>query len=321
MAGGPGYDRVVTSAPQPALARLSHERFFEPGWLYERKLDGMRCLPERDNGRVRLWSRTGRDLTPGFPELAEALDAQEADDYLLDGEIVAFDGPLTSFSRLQARIHVSDPERARRTGVAVHLYLFDVLRADGEDQRRRDLRARKSTLRALLTFRDPLRFTPHRVRADEEYFSDICRRGWEGLIVKRADSGYAPGRSDSWLKFKCEAGQEFVIGGYTDPEGSRTSFGALLIGYHSDDQLVYAGKVGTGFSHQTLRSLHERMRPLERETSPFDRGHLPSHGVHWLRPELVCQIAFTEWTRAGQLRHPRYLGLRNDKAASDVVRE
>jgi bifunctional non-homologous end joining protein LigD len=284
-------------------------------------LDGIRCLAEKADGRVRLWSRSGRDLTAGFPELAEALHAQTATDFTIDGEIVAFDGALTSFSRLQARIHISNPDRARRTGVAVFLYLFDVLRASGEDVRRRDLRARKALLRDLLSFRDPLRFTPHRAGADEAYFADVCRRGWEGLVVKRGDSPYVPGRTDNWLKFKCEAGQEFVIGGYTDPERSRVGFGALLIGYHDGGELVYAGKVGTGFSQDVLRSLHERMQRLERTTPAFDRGHLPSKAVHWLRPELVCQIAFTEWTRAGQLRHPRYLGLRNDKPPSDVVRE
>jgi bifunctional non-homologous end joining protein LigD len=228
---------------------------------------------------------------------------------------------LTSFARLQPRIHVTEPGRARGTGVAVFLYVFDVLRAAGEDVRRQGLRSRKGVLRDLLSFRDPLRFTPHRVGVDEAYFADVCRRGWEGLIVKRADSPYLPGRTDNWLKFKCEAGQEFVIGGYTDPERSRVGFGALLLGYHDGGELVYAGKVGTGFSHEVLRSLHKRMQQLERATPAFDRGHLPSKAVHWLRPELVCQIAFTEWTRAGQLRHPRYLGLRNDKSASDVVRE
>jgi bifunctional non-homologous end joining protein LigD len=311
----------MTPPPQAALARLSHDRFFEPGWLYERKLDGVRCLAEKTDGRVRLWSRSGRDLTAGFPELAEAIEAQAAADFVVDGEIVAFDGALTSFARLQPRIHVSDPDRARRTGVTVFLYLFDVLRASGEDVRRRDLRRRKAMLREGFSFRDPLRFTPHRAGADEAYFEDVCRRGWEGLVVKRADSPYVPGRTGSWLKFKCEAGQEFVIGGYTDPERSRVGFGALLLGYHDGGDLVYAGKVGTGFSHDVLRSLHERMEPLERTTPAFDRGHLPSKRVHWLRPELVCQIAFTEWTRAGQLRHPRYLGLRNDKQASDVIRE
>jgi bifunctional non-homologous end joining protein LigD len=319
--GTVGYAVDVTPFPQPALARLTHDPFFEQGWLYERKLDGVRCLAENSGGQVRLWSRNGRDVSRGFPELVEALEGQRASEFVVDGEIVAFDGTRTSFAALQPRIHVSDPDRARRTGVMVFLYLFDVLKADGDDVRQAALRARKALLRDLLTFRDPLRFTQHRVRAAEEYFADICHRGWEGLIAKRADSAYVPGRSDNWLKFKCEAGQEFVIGGYTDPEGSRTGFGALLLGYFDGDDLVYAGKVGTGFSDEVLDSLLERMKGLHRRTPPFGRGHLPSKGVHWLRPELVCQVAFTEWTRAGQLRHPRYLGLRHDKAPSAVVRE
>ena len=311
----------MSPAPEAALARLSHDRFFEPGWLYERKLDGVRCLAEKSGGEVRLWSRNGRQVGRGFPELVDALAEQPADDFVVDGEIVAFDGPRTSFARLQSRIHVDDPDRARRTGVAVHLYLFDMLRAAGKDVRDRDLRARKSLLRGLLTFRDPLRFTSHRVRADDEWFHEICGRGWEGLIAKREGSAYVAGRSGDWLKFKCEAGQELVIGGWTDPEGTRSSLGALLLGYHDDGDLVYAGKVGTGFSDRELRSLHERLTGLERDTPAFGRGQLPSRGVHWAEPELVCEVAFTEWTRAGQLRHPRYLGLRRDKAAIDVVRE
>jgi bifunctional non-homologous end joining protein LigD len=312
----------VVSSVQPALATLSHERFFEPGWLFERKLDGMRCLAEKRQGAVRLLSRTGRDITGGFPEVADALAQQSAEDFLVDGEIVAFEGNRTSFARLQPRIHAADPASARRRGTAVFLYVFDVLDARGDDVRGRDVRSRKALLRSLLTFDDPVRYTPHRVEADDAYFAQICDRGWEGLIVKRADSTYPRGRTRDWLKFKCEAGQEFVIGGWTDPEGSRVGLGALLIGYHdSGGRLTYAGKVGTGFSAQVLEDLHSRLQTLERSRPAFVRGKLPSRTVHWAEPELVCQVAFTEWTGAGQLRHPRYLGLRVDKAPGDVVRE
>ncbi len=311
--------------PDPALATLSHDRFWEPGWVYERKLDGQRILAVRDSSGCRLYSRSGRDVTVAFPEVAEVLAEQRSQDFVVDGEVVAFEGTRTSFARLQPRIHVSDPERARRSGVAVWFYVFDVLEADGTDLRDRSLLERKRVLRRLLRWHGPIRATPHRVRAGEEWYAEICRRGWEGLIAKRAEAPYRSGRTDAWLKFKCEAGQELVVVGWTDPEGSRVAIGALLLGYHdrtgSQDELVYAGKVGTGFSEDTLRDLHRRLSRLEVDESPCDRGKLPSKGVHWARPDLVAEVAFTEWTSAGQLRHPRYLGLRTDKRAADVVRE
>lgn len=311
--------------PEPSLATLSHDRFWEPGWVFERKLDGMRVLAARDASGCRLYSRSGRDVTVAFPEVAEALAVQASHDFVVDGEVVAFERSRTSFARLQPRIHVSDPERARRSGVAIWFYVFDVLEADGTDLRDRPLLERKRVLRRLLRWQDPLRSTPHRVRGGEDWYAEICRRGWEGLIAKRTDAPYRSGRTDAWLKFKCEAGQELVVVGWTEPEGSRVALGALLLGYHDrrggDDELVYAGKVGTGFSETVLRDLHRRLSRLEVATSPCDRGKLPTKGVHWARPRLVAEVAFTEWTTAGQLRHPRYLGLRTDKDAADVVRE
>lgn len=166
-----------------------------------------------------------------------------------------------------------------------------------------------------------MRYTPHRRAGGEEYFAEACRKGWEGLIAKRADAPYATGRTDRWLKFKCEAGQELVVVGWTDPEGSRVALGALLLGYHDGDDLVYAGKVGTGFSQSVLRDLHARLSKLETDESPCTKGTFPRKAVHWARPRLVAEVAFTEWTSANQLRHPRYLGLRTDKKAADVVRE
>jgi bifunctional non-homologous end joining protein LigD len=311
----------MADVPQPALATLSHERFWEPGWVFERKLDGQRVLAVRDASGARLYSRSGRDVTGAFPEVAEALADQEATDFVVDGEVVAFEGSRTSFARLQPRIQVSDPERARRSGVAVWYYVFDVLEVDGTDLRGEPLLERKRRLRHLLSWKTPLRSTPHRVTGGEEWFAEICRAGWEGLIAKREDATYRGGRTDAWLKFKCEAGQELVVVGWTDPEGSRIALGALLLGYHDGDDLVYAGKVGTGFSEKVLRDLHDRLSQIELDQSPCTRGKLPRKGVHWARPELVAQVAFTEWTTAGQLRHPRYLGLRNDKDAGDVVRE
>ncbi len=264
-------------------------------------------------------------MTVAFPEIAEALERQAATSFVIDGEIVAFEGGRTSFARLQPRIHLSSADRARATGIPVWFYIFDVLEIDRDDVRSRPLLERKRMLRNLLEWTDPIRFTPHRMRAGEGWFVEICRRGWEGLIAKRADAPYATGRTDRWLKFKCEAGQEFVVVGWSEPTGSRIGLGALLLAYYKQtggaQDLVYAGKVGTGFSDKVLRELHQRLTRLEAEQSPCTRGKLPSTGIHWARPELVAEVAFTEWTRAGQLRHPRYLGLRTDKAPAEVVRE
>jgi bifunctional non-homologous end joining protein LigD len=239
----------------------------------------------------------------------------------VDGEIVAFEKGVTSFSRLQRRMQLSDPEAARATGVAVYLYVFDILRLDGRDTRDLTLRERKAELRKALSFHGPVRFVTHRNEHGERLFKDACRRGLEGLIAKRAGSTYRSARSRDWLKFKCKAEQELVIGGFTAPQGSRTDFGALLVGYYEDGDLSYAGKVGTGFDHRTLETLGQRLRDLEQDEPPFVDVHPIPRGTHWVRPELVGQIGFTEWTRDGRLRHPRFLGLRDDKAARDVVRE
>src|ERR1700712_753948 len=313
----------MTSAevPEPALATLSHDRFWEPGWVYERKLDGQRCLAVRDGSGTKLYSRSGREVTVAFPEIAEALEQQAATGFVVDGEVVAFEGSRTSFARLQPRIHLSSAEKARRTGIPVYFYVFDVLEVDGQDVRQEPLLERKRRLRKLLTWEGPIRSTPHRVQGDEGWFAEVCRKGWEGLIAKKADAPYASGRTDRWLKFKCEAGQELVVVGWTEPTGSRVAIGALLLAYHDGADLVYAGKVGTGFSEKVLRDLHEQLSRIGTEESPCTRGKLPRSGVHWVRPDLVAQVAFTEWTSANQLRHPRYLGLRTDKSATDVVRE
>jgi bifunctional non-homologous end joining protein LigD len=307
---------------EPMLALLTHGHFSDPDWLYERKLDGERMLVVRDGGRTRLYSRTRHPLEATYPEVADALDASAPEKFVADGEVVAFDGDQTSFSRLQARLEITDPDRARATGVAVIFYLFDVIAVGGRDVTALPLRSRKRVLEASLDFTDPLRFSTHRDTDGVEYLRQACERGWEGLIAKRADSPYRPGaRSGDWLKFKCVREQEFVVGGYTDPTGSRIGFGALLVGYHDGaGALRYAGKVGTGFDHHVLESLRARFDGLTSSGSPF-ADRVREHGTHWLRPELVAQIGFTEWTRDGKLRHPRYLGLRDDKTAADVVRE
>ena len=294
-------------------AVLWDEPFSDPDWIFERKLDGVRCLAHRDGDGVRLVSRTDRSMNGDYPELVGALETEPCEDFVIDGEVVAFGaGGVTSFSRLQRR---------HRERVAIFYYVFDLLRLEGEDVRDLPLRQRKAELRRALRFEGHVRFSPHRNEDGEELFRDACRKGLEGLMAKRADSPYRATRSSDWRKLKCHAEQELVIGGYTAPQGSRTDFGALLVGYYEDGRLRYAGKVGTGFDQATLRDLGARLRKLEREDSPFVDVHPIPRGTHWVEPELVGQIAFTEWTRDGRLRHPRFPGLRTDKAAADVVRE
>jgi bifunctional non-homologous end joining protein LigD len=295
-------------------AVLTDEPFDDPGWIFERKLDGVRCLAHRDGGApVRLLSRTGKDMTAQFPEATEALEAQARRDFVLDGELVAFQDGVTSFSRLQRRA---------RERVSVFLYVFDLLRLEGRDVRDLPLRERKTLLRESFSFGGHLRYSTHRNEHGTRLFRDACSQGLEGLMAKRADSTYRSGaRSRDWLKLKCHFEQELVIGGFTAPHGSRTDFGALLVGYQEDGKLRYAGKVGTGFDHATLQTLGRRLRELERDDPPFADVHPIPRGTHWAEPELVAQIGFSEWTRDGRLRHPRYLGLRDDKPADEVVRE
>ena len=297
---------------EPMKAVLSDEPFSDPGWIFERKLDGIRCLAIRDGGAVTLLSRTKHSLNERYPEIAEALARDPCERFALDGEVVAFDKGVTSFSRLQQR---------GQGRVAVFLYVFDAVHLDGEDISDLPLRERKARLRNALAFKGPVRFSRHRNESGEEMYSEACRKGLEGIMAKRADSPYRHGRSRDWLKLKCSHEQELVIGGFTAPQGSRSDFGALLVGYNEDGSLSYAGKVGTGFDRRTLATLGAMLRDLETDSPPFADVHPVPRGTHWVRPELVAQIGFTEWTRDGRLRHPRYLGLRDDKPAEEVVRE
>lgn len=301
-------------------ATLTHEHFSDPDWIYERKLDGERVLAIKQAKHVRLLTRNDKDAVAPYPEIAEALAEQETQAFAVDGEVVAFEGDVTSFSRLQQRMQKRDPEEARQSGVAVFYYVFDILNLDGYEITGLPLRRRKSLLRQALDFERSLRFTAHRNESGESYLAEACKKGWEGLIAKRAEAPYVGKRSRDWLKFKCTRGQELVIGGFTEPQGSRQGFGALLVGYYQGDVLRYAGKVGTGYDESTLASLRARLDGLARKTSPFGEA-VREEGAHFVTPELVGEFGFTEWTEDGKLRHPRFLGLRRDKPAGEVVRE
>lgn len=305
---------------EPMLATLTDRRFSDEGWLFERKLDGVRAICSRDGDTPQLWSRNHKALNGAFPEIVDALAEHGGDRFVADGEIVAFEGARTSFSKLAPRIHLTDASRARDSGIEVFYYLFDLLYFDGSEAVSLPLRLRKQLLQDAFDYEDPLRFSAHRDTDGEQYFEYACEQGWEGLIAKRAGSAYRHGRSTDWLKFKCVADQELVIAGYTDPQGAREGFGALLLGYCDDGQLRYAGKVGTGFDRRTLRTLHAALVEREVAESPFP-GLPVDRGTHWVRPELVAQIGFAEWTTDGRLRHPRFVALRTDKDPSEVRRE
>jgi bifunctional non-homologous end joining protein LigD len=295
----------------PMLARLVTEAPPGPGWVFERKLDGLRCIAVRHGDRAELWSRSQQSFNRRFAGIADAVARLPAADLVLDGEIVAMDGDRTSFSLLQ---------RPGSTATPI-LCVFDILHRDGHDLSARPLRERQEILAAVVGERGIVRRVGHLEGDPHVLLRRACHAGWEGLIAKRADAPYRSGRSGDWLKLKCSASQELVIGGWTEPRGSRTHFGALLVGYHdADGALRYAGKVGTGFDHRTLAEVHRRMVALGRDASPF-ADRVRERTAHWVEPELVANIAFTEWTDDGKLRHPRFEGLRDDKPATSVVRE
>ena len=282
---------------EPMAATLTRERFSGPEWIFERKLDGIRLLAFKRGHEVQLLSRNQLPQNAHYPELVSALAALPAGDAILDGEGLGVWG----------RQH------------APGYHLFDVLWIDGDDVTGLPLVQRRQLLERL-----PLQPPLHLVQRlpGTAPWEDACRQGWEGVVAKRLDSPYEHRRSPHWLKMKCEASQELVVGGFTEPEGKRRGLGALLVGYYEGEDLVFAGKVGTGFGTEQLLALRARLDRLELPESPFTRATgLPRLRVHWVRPELVVQVAFMEWTVHGKLRHPRLVDVREDKHAREVVRE
>ncbi|HEX3872187.1 MAG TPA: DNA ligase D, partial [Pirellulales bacterium] len=290
-------------------------------WLNEIKFDGYRMLCRIDSGRVSFISRNDQEWTAKFKPLAVAAAELPVDTALLDGEVVVMepDG-TTSFQALQ---------NAFKTGASSSMvyFAFDLLHLDGWDTAGASLEDRKKLLAEIVTerTRGPIRYSEEIEGSGAEFFKAACKAHLEGIICKRRDLPYSPGRGYDWLKVKCHGRDEFVIGGYTSPSGHRTGFGALLIGYHNQrGDLLYAGKVGTGFDERTLRDLHTRLKKLEQKSSPFANligSTGEARGAHWVEPKLVAQIEFTEWTSDRRLRHPSYQGLREDKPASQVVRD
>jgi bifunctional non-homologous end joining protein LigD len=293
-------------------------------WLFEIKYDGVRVLAERRGDAVTLLGRSGQVVTGRYPEVVAALEALVFDRFLIDGEIVALDDRgVPSFQRLQARMGLTRPgDVAQAMGaVPVEAVFFDCLALEGHDLRRLPLTTRKACLERVLPPQGVARYGDHVAGSGPALLEAAAEARLEGVVAKRATSPYATGRSDAWRKLKVQRRQEFVIGGYTDPQGSRTRFGALHVGVYEGDRLVYVSKVGTGFDDAALERLWRRLEPLRRDTSPFDAGTPAGRGHHWVEPRLVCEVRFTEWTRDGGLRQPAYLGLRDDKRPEECRRE
>ena len=272
----------------PMAATLTQERFAGPDWLFEQKFDGIRLLAYKRGADVQLYSRNR--LPQHLPHVAAAVAALPAGDAILDGE-----------------------------SLGGHYYIFDVMWLDGRDVMARPLEERRRLIEDL-PLQAPLRRVP--LLDDPAPWERAAREGWEGVIAKRRGTPYEQRRSPHWLKMKCEASQEFVVGGFTDPQGARAGLGALLVGYYRGPDLVFAGKIGTGFDNRLLLDLRARLDALEIPTTPFTVAvGLPRVRAHWVRPELVVQVGFIEWTVHGKLRHPRLLRVRFDKSAREVVKE
>jgi bifunctional non-homologous end joining protein LigD len=311
----------------PMLCTLSSEAFDDPDWFFEPKFDGLRVLARQGGKELALLSRNQKSQNFQFPDIVAALRKSLPRRAIIDGEVVCLDEQgNSSFRLLQQRFHLQNAreveERMKR--FPAHLYVFDVLYADGYDVTPLPLKDRKDVLRKLVRWSDRIRWTEFRPEHGLAFSQEACREGREGIIAKQANSPYIQARSDWWLKVKCIGRQEFVIGGFTDPERSRVGLGALLVGYYSDDgkQLIYAGKVGTGFTHEVLLDLRRRLDKLRQERCPFDAGDPPRGAkVHWAKPRLVAEIAFAEWTQNNLLRQPRFEGLRTDKKPEECRRE
>ena len=294
-------------------------------YAYEVKWDGMRAIAYSEPGRLRLETRTLREITRGFPELGRLQRQLGARRAVLDGEIVALDDQgRPSFQRLQARIHLTGSAEIARAAKAqpVIYMIFDLLYLDGESLMASDYRTRRARLEQLQLQGDAWRVPPTLDGTGEDVLAASRAAGLEGIVAKRVDSPYKPGyRGREWLKIKNVMRQEFVVGGFTPGSGRRKgSIGALLVGYYADGELHYAGKVGTGYSDADLDMLTKRLKPLVRKRSPFAHGTPPKDAT-FVKPELVGECAFAEWTTQGLLRQPSFLGLREDKPAADVVRE
>ena len=298
---------------QPMLATLTDGPFDDPGWIFEDKYDGFRMVAKIVSGKVTLYSRNGQVISANYIEVASALEGVKGD-AVIDGELVALDEyGVSHFQLLQ---------NALRRHAKLLFCTFDLMFQNGEDLRALPLIERKKRLKAILPKHRLVAFSRHRKTFGTKFFEEAGRNGLEGIMAKRASSKYLSGaRTDDWLKIKTSKRQEVVIAGFTAPKKTRPFFGALVLALRDGDGWRYIGHVGTGFSHATLEELHGKLIRLKTAKSCFTRKVKDEAVTTWVKPALVAEVKFTEWTSSGEMRHPVYLGLREDKRAVDVVRE
>jgi bifunctional non-homologous end joining protein LigD len=298
---------------QPMLATLTDAPFDDADWIFEDKYDGFRMVAKIEDGKVTLYSRNGKIISHNYIEVAKALEGVKAD-AVIDGELVALDkNGVSHFQLLQ---------NALRHEAKLLYCTFDLMFCDGEDLRGLTLLKRKKRLKEILPSHKLIAFSRHRKADGTKFFEEAERKGLEGIMAKRADSKYLSGaRTDNWLKIKTSKRQEVVIAGFTAPRRTRPFFGALALAVREKNGWQYIGRVGTGFNHETLEELHDKLIKLKAAKSPF-AGRVKDEAVTtWVKPSLVAEVKFTEWTTRGEMRHPVYLGLRTDKRAEDVARE
>jgi len=316
------HKKTMPSFIKPMLATLlDNIPFNDKNWIFERKLDGERCFTYKKGKTITLKSRNDKIINNSYPEIVKTLEKLDLPDCILDGEIVALQKGITNFSLLQQRFGTDATKKTNAPKIPIYYYVFDILYCDGYLLTHLPLIMRKRLLKYLIPFKGKLRYVTHKDTKGKVYFKQACADGWEGLIAKKRDDIYVSKRSTSWLKLKCVNEQELVIGGYTDSTNPNYNFGALLLGYYEKGKFQYAGKVGTGFNGTILKELGDKLKKIEIKKNPFHNYDESTQGVHWVKPHLVCEVKFTEWTKANRLRHPSYLGLRDDKSAQEVKKE
>lgn len=305
----------------PMLATLTKNYFSSDNFMYEHKWDGERIIAYKDKDQVRLMTRNNKLANEDYPEIVKDIKDQKIDRFIIDGEVIAEKNNQSNFSILQKKMHSG--KNSPDVNAKIFYYIFDIMYLEDYDLRNLELIDRKFLLKNSIEFKDKLKFTDYFISDGLKRFKEACKSKWEGLIVKDIHSKYEGVRSKSWLKFKCIEQQEFVVGGYTEPKKSRVGFGAILVGYYENSKLIYAGKVGTGFDRKTLEDLKSKFIKIKIKDCPFynEKDIKEEKFVNFIKPELVAEIKFSQWTAYNKLRQARFMGLRNDKNPKDVVKE